>query len=492
MTLPMRTYDGSDVDLSHIYLRAGSGTVSLPALRFFDESGRQVCSGTGGSPISATLDTTWRSLAERWETASQSIDPRSSWESTVDRRKACGVLSDPVSGEIWVSLGEPSPAVPSLKISSGARLRIGAVPAETDGSTVTNGSQVAAVLVDLQREEDSAHGSGQKGLMVLGVRQDTPGALVDADGDYAPLSVTGMGRLRTAAGIEVGASAAGVLNAVNDVIEGSCQGMSSVHFQFTGVSGAGPSATVEVFRSGVWTQIQYGVRASGSITLVTATTFPNAGVIASFPCEGASLYRIRMSGGAGGPHQASAVATAALWSPWAQITAGAVSVSQQGGISHGGAVGTGIGLLGLEGRSSDGSPLGASGQGVRALGSLLGKIVALSGCLPGQSWSYAASAGGATSAGQVTVAAAGGAGVRHYLRSLQVCNQSGTAVTLSIRDGSAGTTLWRAKLDADNGAAGFSVSMDPPLRGSPNTPLIFETDAAAEVYVNGQGYSASE
>jgi hypothetical protein len=52
-------------------------------------------------------------------------------------------------------------------------------------------------------QEDSAHTSGDVGSFALAVRNDTEGSLVDADGDYAPLQVDALGRLRVAADIDV-------------------------------------------------------------------------------------------------------------------------------------------------------------------------------------------------------------------------------------------------------------------------------------------------
>lgn len=51
-------------------------------------------------------------------------------------------------------------------------------------------------------DEDSAHNSGDKGQHVLAVRNDTPGSLVSADGDYAPLQVDADGRLRVFASLD--------------------------------------------------------------------------------------------------------------------------------------------------------------------------------------------------------------------------------------------------------------------------------------------------
>lgn len=46
------------------------------------------------------------------------------------------------------------------------------------------------------KDEDTAHTTGDTGNFVLAVRNDTEGSLVDADGDYAPLQVDASGRLR--------------------------------------------------------------------------------------------------------------------------------------------------------------------------------------------------------------------------------------------------------------------------------------------------------
>lgn len=47
-----------------------------------------------------------------------------------------------------------------------------------------------------QYAEDSAHTTADVGNFVLSVRNDTPGSLVSADGDYAPLQVDSSGNLR--------------------------------------------------------------------------------------------------------------------------------------------------------------------------------------------------------------------------------------------------------------------------------------------------------
>lgn len=62
------------------------------------------------------------------------------------------------------------------------------------GPTVTPGTDAA----NLGKAEDAAHTTGDVGVLSLVVRNDTPGSLVDTNGDYAPLQVDGTGRLRVA------------------------------------------------------------------------------------------------------------------------------------------------------------------------------------------------------------------------------------------------------------------------------------------------------
>ena len=67
---------------------------------------------------------------------------------------------------------------------------------------------------DIVKAEDAAHSSGDKGVMFLGVRQDSQ-ADFGADGDYVPLSIDADGKLRVAAA----AASGGATEAKQDVLE---------------------------------------------------------------------------------------------------------------------------------------------------------------------------------------------------------------------------------------------------------------------------------
>lgn len=61
----------------------------------------------------------------------------------------------------------------------------------------------ASVTSNFEYDEDSAHVSGDKGAFILAVRNDVEGSLVSADGDYSPLQVDSLGRLRVYADLDV-------------------------------------------------------------------------------------------------------------------------------------------------------------------------------------------------------------------------------------------------------------------------------------------------
>ena len=154
-----------------------------------------------------------------------------------------------------------------------------------------------------------------------------------------------------------------------------------------------------------------------------------------------------------------------------------------------------------------GLPVRVAGRGVSAdyaavttgdtadlLASLLGKMVVLPRALPGETWSYAAAAGGLVNTTGVTARAAGAAGVRNYITSIQVINSHQTISTeILVRDGAAGTVLHRGWAQAAGG--GYAFNFDPPLRGTAATLVEIgevTTTATAGVLVNLQGYQAAE
>lgn len=63
------------------------------------------------------------------------------------------------------------------------------------GSTIVTDIVPGVGATSLGKAEDAVHGSGDTGVMALGVRKDTPTALSNLDGDYSPFIVDALGRM---------------------------------------------------------------------------------------------------------------------------------------------------------------------------------------------------------------------------------------------------------------------------------------------------------
>lgn len=108
-------------------------------------------------------------------------------------------------------------------------------------------------------------------------------------------------------------------------------------------------------------------------------------------------------------------------------------------------------------------------------------------------WSYAAAASGiVNTTTAVTVKAAAGATLRNYITGIQVQSATlGGATELAIRDGAAGTVLWRTQLQT-TAMPLIDIPLQTPIRGTANTLLevVTLTGVTGGVYVNLQGYVA--
>ncbi|HYK80856.1 MAG TPA: hypothetical protein VEU95_14575 [Micropepsaceae bacterium] len=89
----------------------------------------------------------------------------------------------------------------------------------------------------------------------------------------------------------------------------------------------------------------------------------------------------------------------------------------------------------------------------------------------------------------VTIKAAAGAGVKNVVNSCQIATDALSAVTeLAIRDGAAGTVIWRGKLQTA-ALPVTNIIFQSPLIGTANTlmEVVTLTAVTGGVYVNCQG-----
>lgn len=174
--------------------------------------------------------------------------------------------------------------------------------------------------------------------------------------------------------------------------------------------------------------------------------------------------------------------------PNVTLAAGTNTNEVVGDAAHGAAVAGNPLLVGLEGRST--APTAVDdGDVVRALASLLGRLVTLPYALPGSTWSYATANGGVTDTADDEAKAAV-ASTRHYVTSVQVINAHDSVATeVVIKDGS--TVLWRGWAEQTGG--GVSAKFDPPLRGTENTAInVANITNGSQTYFNLQGFSVTE
>ncbi len=137
---------------------------------------------------------------------------------------------------------------------------------------------------------------------------------------------------------------------------------------------------------------------------------------------------------------------------------------------------------------------GTTARQQQAIGTLIGVPISKPYSIPEAEWAYAAAASGiVNTTTAVTIKTAAGAGLRNYITGIQVMAETLTNATeLAIRDGAAGTVLWRTKIPA-GGLLPSTFAFPSPLKGTANTLLEVATltaSGAGAVYFNAQGYAA--
>jgi hypothetical protein len=107
-------------------------------------------------------------------------------------------------------------------------------------------------------------------------------------------------------------------------------------------------------------------------------------------------------------------------------------------------------------------------------------------------WQFASAASGIvnTTTAVTIKAASGTVGVRNYITGISIQSEAlGTSTELAIRDGAAGTVIWRTKLPI-NAQPLVNIVFPTPLKGTANTLLevVTLTATTGAVYFNAQGY----
>jgi len=150
------------------------------------------------------------------------------------------------------------------------------------------------------------------------------------------------------------------------------------------------------------------------------------------------------------------------------------------------AISTGPQIVGF---GSDAEPTGVSADGdaARMWVDQVGRVVSVVGGGPN---TWVRDRGTNTDGSSTSVVAAQGSGVRLCVTTLIVSNSSATAVTVDIRDGTAGTIL--ATVPAAANMGGAVIPLPVPICTSANTALAQDPSAAATtITVTAVGFKAT-
>ncbi len=116
---------------------------------------------------------------------------------------------------------------------------------------------------------------------------------------------------------------------------------------------------------------------------------------------------------------------------------------------------------------------------------LVGALIQKPYAIPEQDWQYGSSTA-VTNTTDVTLKAAGTAGIRNYVTAIQFVNTGATATVVVIKDGS--TVIWAGNAQQN---VPITINFPTPLKGTAATALNFAClTTAANVYVAVQGYQA--
>jgi hypothetical protein len=146
-----------------------------------------------------------------------------------------------------------------------------------------------------------------------------------------------------------------------------------------------------------------------------------------------------------------------------------------------------------EARNTNKTAMSTTADMVRPIATMIGVAINKPHSIPELEWSSVAGASGiVNTTTAVQLKAAAGSGLRNYIKSMQISHDLLGGVTeLAIRDGAAGTIIWRTKLQTP-AKEDVQIVFEDPIKSTANTLLevVTLTAVTGGVYVNVQGYAA--
>lgn len=358
-------------------------------------------------------------------------------------------------------------------------------------------------LVASVHAEDSAHVSGDAGIMMLALRSDSDVSTA-SDGEYTVPKLDEEGRLKVASKPASYADITGDITAIQATIgtpvaggtvEGNVSRASNVMAFCSGTFNTvncSFEGSLEAAGDANWFSIQ-AVRTNAN-TIETSTGNLSAQPTYAWEMSVNGLKRVRVrctaltSGTQSWRFVLGTYATEPI--PAAQTPG---TVTTQGNVAHDAAASGNPTTISINARTTDYTAV-ASNDIARLKGTTVGAAVVWPYQVPELSWSYPAPASGiVNTTTAVTLKAAAGAGVRNYMCQISVSWDALTNATEAVvRDGASGTVIWRHKIPA--GAAGRTYEQFAiPKKSTANTLLEFATltaSGAGGVYPNCDGFTA--
>lgn len=310
-----------------------------------------------------------------------------------------------------------------------------------DGSVSVSGVVAGTSATSLGKAEDSVAADGDTGVMMLAVRKDTAATTVGADGDYHPLEVDANGRLYVLANIASAQTLAtvttvGTVTTCSTVTNLAQLGGAAIAMG-TGTRSAGTQrvtiATDDVVpasQSGTWTVGISAAQTLATVTTVgTVTTCSTVTTVSTLTGSGIAHDGVD----SGNPHKIGARATTSL---------------------------SGLTLV----SNADRSDLFAGVDGVQIVRNHTNLEDIVTGVAA------------ITDGSSTSVIAAAGSGVKVYITEVIIANSSATAVTVDLRDGTAGSVKATFMAPAGGGA---HKTLSVPIPFSANTAVAADPSASA-------------
>lgn len=434
------------------------------------------------------------------------------------------------SNGLPVSILAGSASIGTLGANSGVDI------GDVDVISVTPGTGAS----NLGKAEDSAHTTGDVGVMGLGVRKDTATSLAGADGDYTPAIFDSSGRLHVNVGNSVTVSNSGTfvvqedgaaltaLQVIDNIVNvddssftaGSGSGVPMMGFATSDSVDSGDigaiamdtsrnlKVSIEVDNAGIGGGTQYAVdTALGATPTGTLSIGIRDDALSTLtPVEGDAVgLRVDANG--------------ALW----MVHNGDVTISDGGNVisvDDGGStlsIDDGGGSITIDGTVTSSNTTGNvahdsadSGNpvkiGAKVETSPKGVTLAADG---DRTDLYADSDGlqivkvGTTGADHVDERVSDTAGTStaftnfsavastyNYVTAYSIANTSATDGYVDFRDGTGGSVLWTVPIPG-NGGANLSNGGSPLFKTSANTALAYDVSAAlTTVYISAAGYQS--